>query len=232
MARLFQFSIRSLLVAVTIAAVGIAALLNANGWWEAAVWLAALFILAAAVLLVVYRRDQTRAFWLGFTVFGGMYLALLLFPFSNNVFQYNSLVTTKLLALVYEALPDSRRQDSIPAPVQAASWTDATFNTSYAVDALTASGVEVTDSAAPPGASGSPAAGNVAFGTTPYSSGSSGPIAISIGIVPPPATIPNPKFIPPGNFISIGQALWLLLIAAIGGKVCQLIYRTRPQTEN
>ena len=32
MASLFQFSIRSLLVAVTIAAVGVAALLNANVW--------------------------------------------------------------------------------------------------------------------------------------------------------------------------------------------------------
>jgi hypothetical protein len=187
MARLFQFSIRSLLVAVTIASVGIAALLNANGWWEATVWLAALFTLSAAVLLVVYRRDQTRAFWLGFVVFGGMYLALLLFPFSNNVFQYNSLVTTKLLALVYESvLPESRRQDSTAAPVQVAE-SDYATNTSYPV----------------------------------------GPIP---GL--PPPTIPNPNFIPPGNFINIGQALWLLLIAAAGGKVCQLIYRTRPQTEN
>jgi hypothetical protein len=42
------------------------------------------------------------------------------------------------------------------------------------------------------------------------------------------AWTPNAQYVPPETFVSIAHTLWLLLAAAIGGKICQWIYRTRP----
>ncbi len=217
MVRVFQFSVRGLLVAVTMAAVGIAALLNAGGWLEALAWGAVLLVLSSAVLLVVYRRDQQRAFWLGFVVFGGMYLLLVLHsftadwkndPLTANPLHYNSLATTKVMNLLYESvLPQSRRQEHVvllaTGEVRSAAWTSDL--------GLTVNGHPVT---------------------VDFTDGSS-----SLAFTPDGGTVltsgnkmgPNPSYVPLGKFISIGHTLWLLLIAATGGKVCQIIYRTRPQ---
>jgi hypothetical protein len=42
---------------------------------------------------------------------------------------------------------------------------------------------------------------------------------------------PNPSYIRADKFLSIGHTLWLLLIAAVGGKICQLIHRSSPRAE-
>lgn len=214
MASLFQFSIRSLLVAVTIVALGIAALLNASVNWEMAMWGLALGLLATAVLLIIYRRDQQRAFWMGFLVFGGLYLAVLLYSFRTNYWDqptqsnqplFDALPTTRLSQFVYRSvLPESRTADHVPGPIVDWSLNDpGTFTT-------VESTVEMPASIGP----GLP---NLGPGT--------------VRAVPGPAAvmIPNPNQIPLRHFTNIGQALWLLLIAAAGGKVCQVICRTRPK---
>src|SRR5688572_24401177 len=114
MARLFQFSIRSLLVAVTIAAVGIAALLNANVWWEAATWLVAIGLFATGTLLCIYRQAEQRAYWLGFVIFGGLYLGLVLF--SALVDRYYDLATSQLMQLAYQKVIPAERQSEFSQP--------------------------------------------------------------------------------------------------------------------
>jgi hypothetical protein len=222
MVRLFQFSIRSLLVAVTIAAVGIAALLNSNGWWETGMWSLALLTLASGVLLTIYRRDEVRAFWVGYIVFGGLFVAVLICSLSIDVLDngvldarplYYALPTTRLSQLVYEsALPESRRQEQIPAPAQT---TDLSLRIAGRLE-------------------------NAGAVTTGYATSARRvdltvePTVIDTTArvwVPLPTAVLNPKYLPPSTFISIAHALWLLLIAAAGGKVCQFIYRTRPQAE-
>ena len=42
---------------------------------------------------------------------------------------------------------------------------------------------------------------------------------------------PNPQYVHVQEFTTVFHALVLLLIAAVGGKTCQVIYRTRPHTE-
>jgi hypothetical protein len=222
MVRLFQFSIRSLLVAVTIAAVGIAALLNANGWWETGMWSLALLTLASGVLLIIYRRDEVRAFWIGYVVFGGLFVAVLIGSVLIEVYDsslltsrplYYLLPTTKLTQVVYDkALPESRRQEQIPGPAQT---TDLSLRIAGRLE-------------------------NAGAVTTGYATS---PQRVDLTVeptvidttarvwMPLPTAVLNPKYVPPSTFISIAHALWLLLIAAAGGKVCQLIYRTRPQTE-
>jgi hypothetical protein len=212
MTRVFQFSVRGLLAAVTLAGVGIAALVNASGWLEALAWGVVLLALSCAVLLVVYRRDEQRAFWLGFLVFGGIYLLLLLYsftadwknnPLTANPLHYNSLATTKVMALLYEsAVPVSRRQEHVAV-----------------ADTGDYTGI-ARDSQGQPIEAG--------FSDEVYSlvfTSDGGTVALAAGN----KTVPNSGYIPLGKFISIGHTLWLILIAAVGGKVCRVIYRTRPK---
>lgn len=215
MASLFRFSVRSLLVVVTIGCVGIAAMLNADALWESVAWGSALFLLSCAILLIVYRRDQQRAFWVGFVVFGGMYLAVLLYSFSaawkgeayaSNPLHLNSLATTKLMVYAYErVIPDSRRGEYVSTPAGgtavASSPTGTPFRR-FTTDLSSQGFINVSGE------------------------------AVHISQLRRPASstmVPNPSYVQPGKFISIGHTLWLLVIAAIGGKVCQVIYRTRPQ---
>ena len=218
MASVFQFSVRGLLVAVTMAAVGIAALLNASVWLDALAWGAALLVLSTAVLLTVYRRQEQRAFWVGFTVFGGIYLLLIVQsftadwkndPLSSNPLHYNALATTKVMTLLYQAvLPDSRQQEQITLP--ASDRDIAVWNSDTGV-AMNVPGQTL----------------RVDF-TTTVNSLAFAPDGGSV-LISGNKMAPNPSYIPLGKFISIGHTLWLLLIAAVGGKVCRIVYRTRPK---
>jgi hypothetical protein len=229
MASLFQFSIRSLLVAVTIVAVGIAALLNAGPWWEAVVWGGTICFLAIAILLVVYRQKEGRAFWLGFALFGWLYLAVLVYswtPYANPQYSrsdplaQSSLITTRLSHMAYNSiLPESKKQPSVPmmngdgtAPMTVY------FGTSDGGQVMTTA---ATTSQPLP-----------VIGTMPTAAGSSGTNTISLAFTPSGVLMSsNPNYVSIEHFTHIAHALWLLLIGAVGGKACQFIYRTRPQTE-
>jgi hypothetical protein len=122
---MFQFSLRNLLVAVTLVAVGTAALLNANEWWASLLWGAALAILVFAGLLALFRREAQRAFWGGYVVGGSFYLLLLMF--GNETFL--PLITTKVIVWGYSFLPDAKKSQYMPPPAQpvggigGSSWT-------------------------------------------------------------------------------------------------------------
>jgi hypothetical protein len=55
--------------------------------------------------------------------------------------------------------------------------------------------------------------------------------------MPPPATAaiaawnPNPNHTSMEKFVSIGHSLWLLLVAVIGGKLGQWVFRTSTRDE-
>lgn len=201
MASLFQFSIRSLLVAVTIAAVGVAALLNANVWWQGATWLVALLLLGAGILLVVYRRGEQRAYWLGFVIFGGLYLGMIVL---TGLSGKQDVATSQLSTIVYGlVIPDSQQ-----APLVQIATTGAT--PVYAVAPMTYSGPYL--SAPQPVPSLAPA-------IMP-------PAATTIA-----TWNANPDHVSLDKFVSIGHSLWLLLAAAFGGKLCQWISRTRAPDE-
>jgi hypothetical protein len=71
----FRFSIASLLGVVLFVAVGAAALRAATDPWDAGVFGITLLLLLTAVLLAVHRTGRRRAYWTGFALFGGAYLA-------------------------------------------------------------------------------------------------------------------------------------------------------------
>jgi hypothetical protein len=78
--RRFRFTIASLLGAVLFVALAFAALREATEFWDSAVFSVTLVLLLSSVLLAVHRAARRRAFWLGFSLFGGAYLVASLIP--------------------------------------------------------------------------------------------------------------------------------------------------------
>jgi hypothetical protein len=223
MARVFQFSIRGLLVAVTFLAVGIAALINANGIWLGLSWGLVLYALTAAVLLVGYRRNEPRAFWLGFAVFGWLYLALFLLSLAPAQLQFwvrtdplkhNDLLATQVAQWAHQSLlPESRRVQLIAAPNPPPQGPNSQ-----------------------PGGMGSDMMASMMGSGSMPGGGPMSPAAMMGGAMDPfgrayAPMVDNPNYVPIETFTHTFHAFCLLLVAAIGGKTCQFIYRTRPSTE-
>lgn len=75
-----RFSIRSLMVLIVTSAVGLAALRNANELWAGMLMLLTLAAVGVAILGAVIMRGRERAWWLGFAVFVGGYMAISISP--------------------------------------------------------------------------------------------------------------------------------------------------------
>jgi hypothetical protein len=100
--RRFRFSIGSVLLLVLVLAVGFAALRAATALWDSALLGGSIVLLLTSALLVVHRRLEKRAFWLGFSIFGWAYLlASLIAPVESR------LPTSKLLAFLDTKWPKS-----------------------------------------------------------------------------------------------------------------------------
>lgn len=205
-----QFSMRQLLVAVALVALGITALVNANAWWQSALWGLALVMLVSAGMMILYRREETRAFWVGFLFLGAAYLGLLGCDWalwngdraSRNPLMVRALVTTKLSDWTYDTiLPESRKARRVPNP-------DIQGDAAGALDSYNTLTVATTPD------------------IQPYID--SGNVRVSLRLTPA-ATVANPHFIDRNHFTNVGHALWLIVLAALGGKLAQWIYRTRPK---
>lgn len=71
-----QFSLWWLLGLTTFAAIGCLALANASGTWAMSLHSAMLGLLLVAILSAAFRDGPVRAFWVGFAVWGWIYLAM------------------------------------------------------------------------------------------------------------------------------------------------------------
>ena len=99
------FSIKGLLTAVTVIAVGLFALMNASYVWSSVVLSFTLLLLLIALVAIVYRRGESRAFWVGFAIFGWAYFILTHPPLGES---YHSLLPTHA---ALEALHESVSQE-------------------------------------------------------------------------------------------------------------------------
>jgi hypothetical protein len=95
-----RFNIASLLGVIWVLGVGFAALRESSDLWESGIFSVTLGMLSISILLAVYRTEQTRAFWIGFAVFGWIYLALALMPSTES-----GLITTRALTYVDSKVP-------------------------------------------------------------------------------------------------------------------------------
>jgi hypothetical protein len=100
MMRKLRFSIANLLVLILVLGVGFAALRESSELWESSLFTLALFGLLISILLAIHRHESRRAFWLGFAVFGSIYLGCSLIPPIEG-----RIVTTKLLTYLDSKVP-------------------------------------------------------------------------------------------------------------------------------
>ena len=68
--------------------------------WESGVFTLTLAALLISILLAIHRAEKRRAFWLGFALFGWIYLGLSLVPSIES-----RLITTKALAYLDSKVP-------------------------------------------------------------------------------------------------------------------------------
>jgi hypothetical protein len=94
-----RFSIRSLMAFVVVCAVGLAALRNANEQWARTMMLVALAAVGVAVVGAAIMRGRERAWWLGFAVFAGLYLALSVGPWVGEPFRHQLITSHWLVQL-------------------------------------------------------------------------------------------------------------------------------------
>ncbi len=91
----FRFHIGTLLLIVLFLGIGLAALRESTDLWDSGLFTATLAILLFSMLLSVHRKESRRAFWIGFALFGWIYLGLVLMPSIEP-----RLITTKTLAFL------------------------------------------------------------------------------------------------------------------------------------
>jgi hypothetical protein len=100
--RRFRFHLGTLVILVLLMGVGFAALRESNGTWDACLLSITLGVLLISILLAIHRIEKRRAYWLGFALFGWIYLGLSLIPSVES-----RLITTKALAFLDSKVPRS-----------------------------------------------------------------------------------------------------------------------------
>jgi cbb3-type cytochrome oxidase subunit 3 len=98
--RRFRFHLGTLVILILLLGVGFAALRESNEIWDSSIFSITLGILLIAIILAVHRAERRRAFWLGFALFGWIYLGLCLVPSIES-----RLITTKALAYLDSKVP-------------------------------------------------------------------------------------------------------------------------------
>jgi len=221
---MFQFSLRNLLIAVAFCAFGAAALVNANSWWVAISWSAALFSLAAAAVLTLHRRAEKRPFSAGYLIFGSLYVFLLMYsiqPTSSSnssilclqSLSYFNLLTTKLTTWSYTWLPASLTTEYLNVPSPGSSGPMGSSGGSMGPGMPMGGG-------SPLGMPGMPGMSGPGAGMMP---GAAGPVI--------PIT-PNPRYVDQTTYTEVSHALWTILIAFLGGALSGWICATRqPERE-
>jgi hypothetical protein len=101
-----RFSIRAIMAVVVVCAVGLAALINANNWWTGIIPLVSLASVGVAVLGAVILSGRARYWWLGYSLFSGVYLMLTVGP-GISMDVTHSLVTTRMIIDFHTRLADA-----------------------------------------------------------------------------------------------------------------------------
>ena len=212
----WSFGLRQLFVWTAMIALALVALRGASPIWVAAMMGLALLVLAASILLIVFRRGPQRAFWIGFATFGWLYTVLLaagLWPVDpnsdvNSPFRAHHFLTQQLSSTTYHWLYDKA------------------FEKYFSNSSSGGMGGMGGMGGYPGGMMGGadlmyPGSGMMPGGM-PAGPGMGGP-------APPPGPPPGPN---ESDFVRVAHALWTLLLATIGGCLAWWLYATgtdRPE---
>jgi hypothetical protein len=121
----WRYSLKQLLLATSIVAVGCVALRNASSAWVAAMFGLTFVVLGGASLCAVFRDGHRRAFWIGFAACGWLYVMVLMYgwsldpnsvPLTANPLASHRLATTKVTTWAHHGLfPVTSQQISAQA---------------------------------------------------------------------------------------------------------------------
>ena len=100
-----RFTVRHLMIAVAVVSAGLAVLVSGSETLAGAVLLLTLGMLSVSVLGMVYRREETRAFWVGFALLGWGYMSLVLGHWWFRGTDRTELVTSAVLDRLFLFLP-------------------------------------------------------------------------------------------------------------------------------
>ena len=201
--RRWQFSLLTLLIAMSGVALMCLALRSPNEAWATAVFVAAAGSLALAALAAIYRDGRTRAFAIGFLVVGAAYWGLVLLAESNPEYGQPRLPTTRWTIALFTLL----HQDSM--------------NSTTVMTAVYSAPVSYQGPAYPPAPPPPIPAGSTA-GSPVYPS--TGPPVVSYV----PQVIQRPLYAMQ-TFIDISHQSLVLLLGLLGGIVAQWLYATRRE---
>ena len=96
--RNFRFNIATVLGVISLLGVGIAGLRESDDLWDSGVFTLTIGVLFVSILLTVHRSNASRAYWIGFALFGWGYLSLTLIPSTDS-----RLITRKALTHLDQA---------------------------------------------------------------------------------------------------------------------------------
>ena len=213
MASPLQFSVRQLLIVVAFLAVGLTALRNANSYWMTGLWGGVLLLLGVTILLVIFRRGPVQAFWIGCAVFGCLYAGVVLIAYWPRAtppgyfpLAAHQLATNQLSVWAYgKMIPAAAREMQIPNPAVTQGSGGRGFSGGM-------SGM---------GGPGMPMSGSMPGGLGPGMGGMAMSGFGGFGV----SLMPNPDYVDINAFVQIAHSLWVVALAALGGKLAQWIYR-------
>lgn len=211
----FRFSIRSLLVLIMFAAVGIAALRQASPFWDSATCTLALGLFITAPLWAIHRSGRRRAFWVGFALCGWAYIVASLVP----------AVEPRLLTTHAFAFLDAKRQALLQATGGAAF---ADFDSDGTLDLVLANGQgqpAIYQTVEPILSAYKDVTASVGLSTSKPEQN-----AISVLYSSPKWPWTRLWLVPAGSsesFVHIGHALFAVMLAYLGGRMAGRLYRQR-----
>jgi hypothetical protein len=106
------FSIRIMMGAIIAVAISLTALRNANEIWAGMIMLVVVAAIGIAVLGAIFLQGHKQAWWVGFGLFGGGYLAFAVGPWFINTFQ-PILSTTHVLKAIQPLIIRTASKDEV-----------------------------------------------------------------------------------------------------------------------
>jgi hypothetical protein len=223
----WQFSLLTLLVAMTCVGLMCVALGSPSELWTGVVFVLAVGSLLVAALSIVYRDGRARAFAVGFVIFGTTYFVVSMGDTPDVAEAHTQLPTTRWGIALYTLLHGEMQQPS------AAAWP--VYPTPVYSPGLPAPGVPLP----PPVASATPVV--VATATTSGSTPVPGEATFAAGVAPAPLPTLAPTtfayvaratpqaLVPLGSFLEVVHRVLVIFLGVIGGIVAQILYSTRRE---
>jgi hypothetical protein len=222
----WQFSLLTLLIAMTWVGLVCVALCSPSELWTGLIFVLAVGSLLVASLCIVYRTGRARAFAVGFVIFGTTYLYVSMGDTPDVADAHTQLPTTRWGIALYTLLHGDKVQTSTGVgPI-------------YSAPFVYSAPRPVTTLSPPP-------AGMIIESVVATTAATSGSASVPGAVAPAGGTpVPAPTFVPVttymtrtttqplvplASFLEVVHYVLVILLGVIGGIAAQILYSTRRE---